>query len=101
MSWSPSHLVVWPNSTSNAFPVGGYHGAVWQGHLPGEGPGGMGDDGDPVAASELDRVRVAVHVHVGEDGRNGTAGDRDVAGRHVRNARSRPGREVVPALARV
>jgi hypothetical protein len=22
MSWSPSHLVVWPNSTSNAFPVG-------------------------------------------------------------------------------
>jgi hypothetical protein len=23
MSWSPSHLVVWPNSTSNAFPVGG------------------------------------------------------------------------------
>jgi putative transposase len=21
MSWSPSHLVVWPNSTSNAFPV--------------------------------------------------------------------------------
>ena len=23
MSWSPSHLVVWPNSRSNAFPVGG------------------------------------------------------------------------------
>jgi len=23
MSWSPSHLLVWPNSTSNAFPVGG------------------------------------------------------------------------------
>ena len=23
MSWSPSHLVVWANSRSNAFPVGG------------------------------------------------------------------------------
>jgi hypothetical protein len=23
MSWSASHLVAWPNSTSNAFPVGG------------------------------------------------------------------------------
>jgi len=23
MSRSPSHLLVWPNSTSNAFPVGG------------------------------------------------------------------------------
>jgi hypothetical protein len=22
MSWSPSQLLVWPNSTSNAFPVG-------------------------------------------------------------------------------
>jgi AcrR family transcriptional regulator len=45
----------------------GDHGAVGQGHLPGEGPGGAGDDGDPVAAAELDRVRVAVNVHVGED----------------------------------
>ena len=23
MSWSPSHLLVWANSRSNAFPVGG------------------------------------------------------------------------------
>src|SRR6185437_16516588 len=45
----------------------GDHSTVGQGHLPGEGPGGVGDDGDPVAAAELDRVRVAVHVHVGED----------------------------------
>ena len=28
--------------------------------------GGMGHDGDPVAASELDRIR-GVHVNIGED----------------------------------
>jgi BON domain len=39
--------------------------AVGEGHLAGEGPCGMGDDGDPVTASELDRVR-GVDVHVGE-----------------------------------
>jgi AcrR family transcriptional regulator len=33
------------------------HTAVWQGHLSRERPGGVGDHGDPVVASELDRVR--------------------------------------------
>ena len=65
MSWSPSHLLVWANSRSNAFPVGGITCAVGQGHLPGERPGDVGDDGDPVAASELDRVR-GVHADVGK-----------------------------------
>jgi hypothetical protein len=67
MSRSPSHLVVWPNSTSNAFPVGGITVPSGRVISPVKGPGGPGDDGDPVAAAELDRVRVAVHVHVGED----------------------------------
>src|SRR3984885_8103400 len=43
------------------------HGAVRQGHLPGEGSCGAADYGDPVAAPELDRVRVVVHADVGED----------------------------------
>jgi hypothetical protein len=36
-------------------------------HLSGEGPCDMGDHGDPVTASELDRVWVVVDVDVGED----------------------------------
>src|SRR5438270_8049880 len=44
---------------------GGDHLAVREGHLPGEGPGGVGDDGDPVSASEPDWIR-RVHVHVRE-----------------------------------
>ena len=67
MSWSPSHLVVWPNSTSNAFPVAGITVPSGSVISPGEGPCGARDDGDPVAAAELDRVGVAVHAHVGED----------------------------------
>ena len=39
--------------------------SVGQGHLPGERPGDVGDDGDPIAASELDRVW-RVHPDVGE-----------------------------------
>ena len=39
--------------------------AVGQDHLPAEGPSDVGDDGDPVAAAELDRIR-GVHVHIGE-----------------------------------
>src|SRR5438445_276494 len=35
-------------------------------HLPGKRSRGAGDDGDPVAAAELDRVR-RVHVDVRED----------------------------------
>src|SRR5450432_4181747 len=40
--------------------------AVWQLHLYSEGPGDAGDNGDPVTASELDRVRIVVHVDVGK-----------------------------------
>jgi hypothetical protein len=40
--------------------------AARQDHLPGEGPAGAGDHGNPIAASELDWVRVAVDVHVWE-----------------------------------
>ena len=48
------------------FSCRGDHFAIGEDHLPGEGPGGACDYGDPVAASELDRVR-GVYVHVGED----------------------------------
>jgi AcrR family transcriptional regulator len=41
------------------------HVAVGQGHLSRERPGGVGDHGDPVVASELDRVR-GVDADVGE-----------------------------------
>jgi hypothetical protein len=36
--------------------------AVGQVHLSGEGSGGVGDDGDPVAVSELDRVGVCTRM---------------------------------------
>ena len=49
------------------FPGRGDYRAIGQGHLTRESPGGVGDHGDPVAAPELGRVRVAVHVHVGKD----------------------------------
>jgi hypothetical protein len=45
----------------------GDHRAVGQRHFPGEGSGGAGDHGDPVAAPELDRVRIVVDADVGED----------------------------------
>ena len=48
----------------------GDHVAVGQDHLPGEGPCGAGDHGDPVAASELDWVWVVVDVDVGEDAKH-------------------------------
>src|SRR5438132_14120909 len=38
------------------------HFAVGQRHLSRERPGGVGDDGDPVVASELDRVRVCTRT---------------------------------------
>src|SRR5450631_2128682 len=44
------------------FSCRGNYGPVGQGHLPGEGSCGAADHGDPVAASELDRVRVIMHV---------------------------------------
>ena len=47
MSWSPSHLLVWPNSTSNAFPVGAI--TLPSGHLLREGSCDIGDHRDPVA----------------------------------------------------
>jgi len=48
------------------FSCRGDHLAVGQSHLPGEGPGGAGDYGDPVAASELGWVWVIVDAYVGE-----------------------------------
>jgi hypothetical protein len=47
------------------FSCRGNHAAVLQNHLPGEGPGHIGDNGDPVAAAELDRIW-SIHVYVGE-----------------------------------
>ncbi len=49
------------------FSCRGDHVAVGQDHLPGEGPCGAADHGDPVAASELDWVGVVADVDVGED----------------------------------
>lgn len=43
-------------------------GPIGEGHVTGEGSGDVGDHCDPVFTSELDRVGVAVHVHVGERG---------------------------------
>jgi hypothetical protein len=40
--------------------------AVRKDHLPGESSRDVGDHGDPVAASELNRVWVAVHINIGE-----------------------------------
>jgi hypothetical protein len=45
----------------------GDHVAVGEDHLPGEGPRDAGDNGDPVTASELDRVWRVVDVDVRED----------------------------------
>jgi hypothetical protein len=54
--------LVWPNSTSNAFPVGGITGAVGQRHLPGEGAGGgqsqleIADELHPIIENVLDEL---------------------------------------------
>src|SRR5947209_18128564 len=42
------------------------HLAVWQNHLAREGSRGIGNHGDPVAASELNRIWIAVDVNIRE-----------------------------------
>src|SRR5205823_9503312 len=41
------------------------HLAVWQNHLARERSRGVGNHGDPVTASELNRIWIALHVNVG------------------------------------
>jgi hypothetical protein len=74
MSRSPFHLVVCPNSRSNASPVGEIPLPVGKGHLAGEGPAGVGDDGDPVCLQGIALAGV-FQILISEAGRRTREGE--------------------------